>query len=209
MAAEVCTAAVPGEDHDWAVCGCRCHDTCPHCRRAECTGEDCYWAGTAAEIGRIYGQQGTAWAVAPGIPAPRSSSPPQGPGHGRAPCRYCAPGPPGSPLMRGTSRMPIAERVARGAALLDERDPGWWRLDAERPVDLDALNIADGANCICGQRSGNASYATYAEDVLGFDDATDLANAAWYGFFCYLEDEDGVDAAWCELIESRRAGEPS
>jgi hypothetical protein len=31
------------DDHDWAMCGCWCHDTCPDCGRAECTGEDCYW----------------------------------------------------------------------------------------------------------------------------------------------------------------------
>ena len=32
------------DDHDWASCGCWCHDICPGCGRAECTGEDCYEA---------------------------------------------------------------------------------------------------------------------------------------------------------------------
>lgn len=28
-------------------CGCWCHDTCPDCGRADCTGEDCYWPDEA------------------------------------------------------------------------------------------------------------------------------------------------------------------
>jgi hypothetical protein len=40
----------------------------------------------------------------------------------------------------------ITERVERGAALLDERRPGWWQL-----IDLDALDIRSTCNCVAGQ----------------------------------------------------------
>lgn len=44
----------------------------------------------------------------------------------------------------------IAERVQRGAALLDTRFPGW--VDS---VDLSTLNLASGCDCILGQKFGD------------------------------------------------------
>ena len=46
----------------------------------------------------------------------------------------------------------IAERVAAGAAFLDEHDPEWWRADVERAINLDKLDLASGDSCILGQR---------------------------------------------------------
>ena len=46
----------------------------------------------------------------------------------------------------------IAERVAAGAAFLDEHDPDWWREDAERAIDLDALSLGSTTCCVLGQR---------------------------------------------------------
>lgn len=46
----------------------------------------------------------------------------------------------------------IAERVAAGAAFLDEHDPQWWRADVERAIDLGTLDLAYGDRCILGQR---------------------------------------------------------
>ena len=40
-------------------------------------------------------------------------------------------------------------RAAQGAALLDDRDPGW----ATR-IDADALRLSDGSACVLGQLSG-------------------------------------------------------
>ena len=37
----------------------------------------------------------------------------------------------------------IAERVAAGAAFLDEHDPGWWCADADPAIDLVALDLLD------------------------------------------------------------------
>lgn len=53
----------------------------------------------------------------------------------------------------------IPERVAKGAALLDEKLPGW----VDR-IDLDRLNVQSGCDCILGQEfSGSAT-----EDAPGF-----------------------------------------
>jgi hypothetical protein len=102
----------------------------------------------------------------------------------------------------------IAERVARGAALLDEKEPGW-----DKRIDLGKLMMWDGCRCILGQVYG--SYArTCNELFLGnWDDAEA------HGF--NASDEDGygkpvpehewhhalgeLDTAWRELIKSRRA----
>jgi hypothetical protein len=40
----------------------------------------------------------------------------------------------------------VAERVAAGAAWLDEREPGW-----EGRIDLDALSLGDSCKCVLGQ----------------------------------------------------------
>jgi hypothetical protein len=92
----------------------------------------------------------------------------------------------------------IAERVARGAALLDEREPGWWQR-----IDLSKLDIKSCEDCIAAQ--------------LGKGDYLDGLHAI--GVTCY-EDEDGCgfDGAgdeyeslaeeWRLAIEERRGDEP-
>ena len=69
-----------------------------------------------------------------------------------------------------------AERVAAGAAFLDERDPDWWRADVDRAIDLEILDLAEPAHCVLGQRCPVAVLAR----------------------FCYLDpgDEDGLSAEW-------------
>ena len=46
----------------------------------------------------------------------------------------------------------IAERVAAGAAFLDEHDPGWWRADVDRAIDLRVFEMAEPEHCVLGQR---------------------------------------------------------
>lgn len=50
------------------------------------------------------------------------------------------------------STMPrnATEAVARGAALLDEKVPGWWRV-----IDLDALDMGNCTQCMLGQLFGH------------------------------------------------------
>ena len=123
----------------------------------------------------------------------------------------------------------VTGRVAAGAAFLDEHDPGWWRADVERAIDLDKLDLSLGDRCILGQRCPveaivsylgttdldaddlEHGYAAYAEELAGrFGDHT--AMEAWavkHGFnrpygsgkAGYLD----LTAEWRRVIEARRA----
>ena len=64
----------------------------------------------------------------------------------------------------------IAERVAAGAAFLDEHDPEWWREGVERAIDLDTLELARMDNCVLGQRCPVTVLAAY---VLGTENTSD------------------------------------
>lgn len=100
----------------------------------------------------------------------------------------------------------IAQRVAKGAALLDEKIPGWPRM-----VEVAILDIDDPCKCVLGQvrraQIGDDYYSAYGamvsalhlieEEVYGF------------GFDAWNHDEiPALTAAWRTLIEARRAGEP-
>ena len=45
-----------------------------------------------------------------------------------------------------------ARAVAKGAALMNREDPGWWRPDVDRAIDLGALSLGSPNRCILGQR---------------------------------------------------------
>jgi hypothetical protein len=49
----------------------------------------------------------------------------------------------------------IAERVAAGAAFLDEREPGWWSLDRESPLHTSQLYVGSSCDCVLGQLFGS------------------------------------------------------
>jgi hypothetical protein len=93
----------------------------------------------------------------------------------------------------------VAERVARGAALLDEKEPGW----AAR-IDLGAFDIGWQCRCVLGQLYGN--YCTGVSAVLPF------GLTAEHGFVWEADDlgaeEDSEIAAlndeWRHLIEARQ-----
>ncbi len=51
-----------------------------------------------------------------------------------------------------TAAISDRERVAKGAAFLDEHDPDWWRADVERAINLDTLCMSSTEECILGQR---------------------------------------------------------
>lgn len=71
----------------------------------------------------------------------------------------------------------VAERVAAGAAFLDEHDPDWWRADVERAIDLGTLDLSDSASCVLGQRCPVEVLALYA----GVDpDDEDKVSIEWY-----------------------------
>ncbi len=98
----------------------------------------------------------------------------------------------------------IAERVARGAALLDEQLPGW----ADH-IDLGELALESPCRCILGQlwqgkdpeepyemALGELNLDYGEDDAAGFDKMPGTGN---WGEYAQLT------GAWRELIESRRA----
>jgi hypothetical protein len=83
----------------------------------------------------------------------------------------------------------VLERVNRGAALLDEFDPGWWET-----VDVDTIDISDIDRCIIGQWG-----------LANFDWHGPALNALGLGTFCnrhgFSERRDGESVdAWREAI---------
>ncbi len=129
----------------------------------------------------------------------------------------------------------IAERVAAGAAFLDEHDPDWWKADVPNAIDLDGLDLGDGEICILGQRCpltvlagycglepgqvGRAhrerSYIAYIRHLSGLTDRQTFAWAVNHGFNAAGpepgdEEErereyDALTAEWKRVITGRRA----
>jgi hypothetical protein len=112
--------------------------------------------------------------------------------------------------MTTTATATISERVQAGATWLDEHRPGW-----VADIDLDRLLLSSPCRCVLGQLYGSYydapvkyydtsdyGFATLAEDqVLPDDDASqDAYEAAIDGEYAEL------DAAWRELVATRRAG---
>lgn len=98
--------------------------------------------------------------------------------------------------------MTVQERVARGAALLDERVPGW-----EARVVPEFLDMRSACKCVLGQVYGmyrEAAVGLFGGDPQWVDASHESAlehgfNDEPYGNFDELERE------WRSLIESRRA----
>lgn len=118
----------------------------------------------------------------------------------------------------------IPARVARGAALLDEKLPGW----VER-IDLGELDLANCFGCVLGQtfynewdeahldiRGGITPYDFGAAELFGFEATSAAALLARepgvYGFTGIPEEADkeatfdALTAEWKRLILARRAG---
>ena len=90
----------------------------------------------------------------------------------------------------------IAERVASGAALLDERMPGW-----HQRIDLDTLDIDSCKNCVLGQIYGSPQMEVSFDPGLGFD----IDDADYRFASSSRQRVKRLTVAWRELIESRRA----
>jgi len=97
--------------------------------------------------------------------------------------------------------------VQRGAAYLDEMDPGW-----HRRIDPDALELESGRRCVLGQLHGEFRLGLGRSHVLSLSSAprASLSPVA-YGFKCVDGESDERQArdyelltqAWREAIRSR------
>lgn len=81
----------------------------------------------------------------------------------------------------------VTERVAAGAAWLDENDPDWWRPDVDRAIDLAMLDLAHSGRCVLGQRCPVETLA----DFLGAEPDDDEGER----YYAYLSSL-GVDEGW-------------
>jgi hypothetical protein len=88
----------------------------------------------------------------------------------------------------------IAERVERGAALLDAKRPGWWR-----DIGLGRLDIKSSCDCIAGQL-GDYARTVEALGLYEYD-----AEAA-HGFEAEESQDEypALTEAWRDLILGRR-----
>ena len=94
----------------------------------------------------------------------------------------------------------INERVTRGAAILDQKKPGW-----EREIDLASLELSDSCHCVLGQ-----IYGHYCDgvDILGvFNGRCTGMSVAEAGFITYPSEHISayakLDEAWISLIKER------
>jgi len=101
----------------------------------------------------------------------------------------------------------ISERVAAGAAWLDEHRPGW----VDR-IDLETLNLGDPCRCLLAQDFGeHFSDAVLAAGLgQGLSPSAIGFNVTYArgdeGFMWPTEREfDALTAAWRDLIRQRRA----
>lgn len=104
----------------------------------------------------------------------------------------------------------LAERIARGAALLDEKVPGW-----PDKVDLDKLDLGSCSKCMVGQLTGTdyekSGGKTYSDGIAelglewGTEDDTNHGFDRGYNedgsYYSYPD----LTAAWRAYILERRA----
>lgn len=113
----------------------------------------------------------------------------------------------------------VTRRVARGFAHQDQLAPGWWREDAEHPIDVDRLDLADACRCVLGQRydghpdanpdeDGRTPYDVGLRDL--FPDLSDRGRvraAIRHGYTGRAGDFAALTAEWRRGILARRGGE--
>lgn len=122
-----------------------------------------------------------------------------------------------------------AARVTEGVTHMDTVLPTWWRTDHVHPIDVDDLDVGNGAYCVSAQLSGQAGFGAsflYGRDMLelttqqylrlGFNAEAyeDMAETLGLGAEAaeeldYDDDEafDLLTCLWKNVIRVRR-GEP-
>lgn len=126
----------------------------------------------------------------------------------------------------------ITERVAAGAAFLDEHDPEWWRADVERAIDVEDLALSMSDRCVLGQRcplevlaayqfsdwdvpAAHDRYQAYAIELSGLLPGSELIHWGYSHGFTLADDGAGhleslgawraLTAEWKRVITERRA----
>lgn len=102
----------------------------------------------------------------------------------------------------------VRERVERGAAYLDDADPGW-----HRRVDSETLELDDGRHCILGQLHGEFRLGLGRSHLISMSSAprASLSPVA-YGFKCVenvsddwqARDYELLNEAWKDAVRTRQ-----
>jgi hypothetical protein len=92
----------------------------------------------------------------------------------------------------------IAERVAAGAAFLDEHEPGW-----DQHIDLDRLDIDSNCRCILGQLHDDSYQEGRRE--LGLSGANHGVALGFYPSRTDVPTSERLTAEWVRVIAERRA----
>ena len=107
-------------------------------------------------------------------------------------------------------RSTMEANVARGVALLDEKDPHWWNGKDTPPViermvghiDLEKLDMGSGFFCVLGQR--HKDYYYYGTYAVGIGDGGGEKMSA-YGFLPLTKVESSIlTELWASVVQSRR-----
>ena len=93
----------------------------------------------------------------------------------------------------------IAERVAAGAAFLDEREPGW-----EQYIDLDTLNIGSSCRCILGQLHGSYSGGMMAMGYVNLPENWDIDLGFMWTDAGKGDEATELTVEWMRVITGRR-----
>lgn len=99
--------------------------------------------------------------------------------------------------------MTVAERVAAGAALLDEKMPGW-----HARIRLPELNLGSECQCVLGQ-----VYGHYLTGLKALWPEREFESRACGFMWLYdpetgdedADDIEALDAEWRRVIEARRS----
>ena len=92
----------------------------------------------------------------------------------------------------------VAESVARGAALLDEKLPGW-----DERIDLADLQLASCYRCVLGQLFARSPIPAGTCSPYGLGIWVLGIRGSRYGFDG--DDADQLNAEWRRVIAERRA----
>jgi hypothetical protein len=93
-----------------------------------------------------------------------------------------------------------AERIAKGAALLDKKVPGW-----RQRIDLGKLNIRWPGDCVIGQLIAGLPYYRVLEDWFGRDGTWERGIEHGFEWDSAAGDDDvELTAAWRQYIEATR-----
>lgn len=101
------------------------------------------------------------------------------------------------------------DRVRRGAAYLDDVDPGWYRR-----VDPTTLELSSGSSCILGQLHGDFRMGLSRSHLINLSSAPRASlSPVSYGFQCVSGVDDAaqdrdytyLNQAWQEAVRQRHA----